>query len=78
MNINLISFAGESLIYLIVFVMSVYYQDVLSMETDTYSCRIITGFDVSYYGLWMTLIARTIITSYMNVKFSRELVDTNR
>ncbi len=28
MNINLISFAGESIIYLTVFVMSVYYQDV--------------------------------------------------
>lgn len=31
MNINLISFAGEAIIYLVVFVMSVYYQDVLDM-----------------------------------------------
>ena len=78
MNVNLISFAGESVVYLIVFVMSFYYQKAAETEICSYACRIIVGFDASYYGLWLTLITRTILTSYMNVKFSRELEDTNR
>ena len=36
------------------------------------------AFDVSYWFLWIAFIVRTAITSYMNVKFSRELEQTNR
>ena len=36
------------------------------------------SFDVNYCLVWVALITRTALTSYMNVKFSRELTETNR
>ena len=42
------------------------------------NCRVILAFEIVYWIVWGTLIARTMITSYMNVKFSRDLRKTNR
>ena len=33
-------------------------------------CKITLAFDFSYWMLWFNMIARTSITSYMNIKFS--------
>ena len=40
-------------------------------------CRFYIAINVSYWLNWLSLILRTEITSYMNVKFSRELSKTN-
>ena len=38
----------------------------------------ILTFDVVYWFIWVTLVTRTCVTSYMNIKFSRDLRETNR
>ena len=35
------------------------------------------AFDICYWFLWVTLIVRTSLTSYMNIKFSRDLKKAN-
>ena len=77
MNWNFCLFAFESLIYLIVFILATQVSN-SNGDKDTSECRVIVSFDVSYWFLWLALISRTAITSYMNVKFSQELRKTNR
>ena len=82
MNINLLSFSFEFIIYLVVLIMAV---QISSDEgatqggdsTSVKQCRSIMAFDVCYWFVWFSLIVRTSITSYMNIKFSRDLQKTN-
>ena len=80
MRMNLATFIFEWLVYLNVFVVATQVSD--SSGNDDYihvsDCRITVTFEILYWFLWVALILRTCITSYMNVKFSRDLSKTNR
>ena len=79
LNINLMTFSGEWIVFGILFALAGASRNSKDDEEfSTYDCRVLLAFDFFYWMLWMTFLIRTIITSYMNVKFSRSLNQTNQ
>ena len=66
MNMNLVTYAGQTCVYATVFALSFFDT---SGETPG-SCRVALAFDVFYWFIWVSLLSRTSMTSYMNIKFS--------
>ena len=77
MNVNLITYAFTSFIYLSMFIIS--FWEIKAIQVDASddekraNCRIIMASDFIYFGVWGALISRASMTSYMNLKFSRNL-----
>ena len=77
MNLNMVVFAGFFLVNLSVFSLAFFVNSSSSRPTTQF-CRVVVAFDVSYWLLWLAFISRSALTSYMNVKFSREVDVANR
>ena len=78
MNLNLYTFALEVVTFGAIFVLAIMLPYYMNGADTNSQCRMILTFDVVYWFIWVTLITRTCVTSYMNVKFSRDLRKTNR
>ena len=79
LNTNLMTFSGEWIVFGILFALAGASRNSKDDEEfSTYDCRVLLAFDFFYWMLWMTFLIRTVITSYMNVKFSRSLNQTNQ
>ena len=73
----MITFTYTATCYAALFVMSF----IVNKEEggDTLSdCRTVMAFDFFYWAVWLALISRASMTSYMNLQFSKELRETNR
>ena len=75
MNINLTTYAIQTFVYCLAFILSFYEKTVV---TNVKECRLSITETVIYWFLWASIFSRTIMTGYMNVKFSRSLEETNR
>ena len=70
-------FAFETLMSCSLFTLAVL-SEVLDSENDkVVDCRIKTALSFMYLLEWVALMARILMTSYMNIKFSRSLQQTN-
>lgn len=78
MNINFVIFSFEWIVYLNAFIVTSLLPEQSDSNVTASECRRIFAFDISYWFLWIAVIIRTIITSLMNVRFSRDLSKTNR
>jgi hypothetical protein len=78
LNLNLISFAFEALVFAVLGVLA-FFDDRAKEDSDftTRECRFIMSFDIAYYFLWVAFLMRTLITTYMNTKFSCSIQKTN-
>ena len=77
LNITFLTFALEGFTYGSVFMLAILKNRATSSEKVAY-CRISLAFDVVYWLLWGVLLTRTMLTSYLNVKFSRDLEESNK
>ena len=71
MNLNLITYVIEGVTYCSVFIISII-EGQIHADKET-ECRYKYAFDVNYWLLWANLFTRTCLTSYMNIKFSQSL-----
>ena len=74
LNLKLITFGCECVVFGALFTLSIF-NDATNYE-DKYTsseCKINIAFVVVYWMLWVTFLYKTVLTSYMNVKFSRSL-----
>ena len=79
MNVNLISFIGQTLVYSSSFLLSWYgHEKLQQQEVDERQCYLLMAFDSMYCLVWLSDVVRCLITGYMNIKFSRSLQLTNR
>ena len=77
LNLNMFIFAFETLMSCSLFTLAVL-SEVLDSENDkVVDCRIKTALSFMYLLEWVALMARILMTSYMNIKFSRSLQQTN-
>ena len=81
MNINLFCVGLQTVVYAADFVLA-FYQPSSSSEPEVLNnqknCRLVIAFDFFYWMAWVCLLTRTCLTSYMNIKFSQSLEQTNR
>ena len=78
MNLNLLSYSYQTLVYATCMTLSFLLNDTKETTVTQYSCRLQIAFDFFYWLVWVSLLTRTSITSYMNVKFSKTLQVANR
>ena len=71
-NLSLVTFFGEAVIFFVLFTLSLI-QNLDHDATEEELCKTSLALTITYWFMWVNVTARSCLTSYMNIKFSKSL-----